>query len=376
MRIVFVVDQYDSGNNGTTISARRFAKALVERGNEVRIISTGKPSDYKYRVRQLYLLPLGENIVKSQGMAFGLPQKRTFESACEWADVVHFMMPFALSRGGKKYCDKAGVPTTAAFHVQPENISSTLGLGNNQKFNEFLYNSFRQKFFNDFTHIHCPTEFIANELIKRDYTARLHIISNGVDPAFSYRREKKVKELEGKIPIMMIGRYSVEKRQDVLIEAVKQSKYSDKIQLILAGQGPLKAKIEKQGKDLYNPPIMKFFDGDDLRHYIAMSDLYVHPADVEIEAIACIESFSMGLVPVIANSPKSATKAFALDKRSLFQAGNPSDLAKKIDYWLDNAVERENMGKKYAEYGKKFSLNKSAEKFEEMCRMVINEANR
>ena len=67
-----------------------------------------------------------------------------------------------------------------------------------------------------------------------------------------------------------------------------------------------------------------------------MSDLYVHAADAEIEAIACIEAFSSGLVPVIANSPKSATPQFALDERSLFEAGNPKDLADKIDYWIEH----------------------------------------
>ena len=47
MKIVLVIDQFDDANNGTTISARRFATALKEHGNEVRVIATGKPADYK-----------------------------------------------------------------------------------------------------------------------------------------------------------------------------------------------------------------------------------------------------------------------------------------------------------------------------------------
>ena len=53
MKIVLVIDQFDDANNGTTISARRFAKALRDHGNEVRVIATGKPADYKYAVRQM-----------------------------------------------------------------------------------------------------------------------------------------------------------------------------------------------------------------------------------------------------------------------------------------------------------------------------------
>lgn len=57
-----------------------------------------------------------------------------------------------------------------------------------------------------------------------------------------------------------------------------------------------------------------------------------------MEALAC------GLVPVIANSPLSATPQFALDDRSLFQAGNAGDLADKIDYWIEHPEERAAQG--------------------------------
>ncbi len=73
---------------------------------------------------------------------------------------------------------------------------------------------------------------------------------------------------------------------------------------------------------------------------MAMSDLYVHAADVEIEAIACLEAVASGLVPVIADSPLSATSQFALDHRSLFEAGNVAILAERIDWWYEHATAR------------------------------------
>ena len=148
------------------------------------------------------------------------------------------------------------------------------------------------------------------------------MISNGVDSDFVYRKLPKPKEYEGKFVILMIGRLSNEKRQDVLIRAVNQSAYREKIQLILAGQGPKYKALKKLGRQLKNPPVIRFFSREELLDVIAVSDLYVHAADAEIEAISCIEAFSGGLVPVIANSPKSATPQFALCDESLFEAGN------------------------------------------------------
>ena len=43
MKIVLVIDQFDDANNGTTISARRFAQALKNHGNEVRSSPPASP---------------------------------------------------------------------------------------------------------------------------------------------------------------------------------------------------------------------------------------------------------------------------------------------------------------------------------------------
>ena len=48
---------------------------------------------------------------------------------------------------------------------------------------------------------------------------------------------------------------------------------------------------------------MKFMSKEELLDVIAFSDLYVHCAESEIEGMSCIEAFSAGLVPVIADSP-------------------------------------------------------------------------
>jgi glycosyltransferase involved in cell wall biosynthesis len=87
---------------------------------------------------------------------------------------------------------------------------------------------------------------------------------------------------------------------------------------------------------------------------------------MESEAISCIEAFATGLVPVIANSEASATPQFALDGRSLFMPGNPKDLARAIDYWLDHPNERKYIGGLYHESAKKYTLENSVSQFEEM----------
>ena len=374
MKILLVIDQFDNSNNGTTISARRFAKGLQEAGNEVYVVSTGdSKNEYKFNLKELPLPPGISHLVKSQGMSFAIPNTEILEKAISSVDVVHFYMPFFISKAGLKICEKLHVPHTAAFHVQPDNITYSIGLGTKTKVNDLIYTHYRDSFFNRFTHIHCPSEFIANELKKHGYTAKLHVISNGVDDKFKYYPKEKLPEFKDKFVITMIGRYSNEKRQDVLIDAISKSKYANKIQLVLAGKGPKQEKYEKLGKVLPNPPVMKFYSTDKLIDLLKSTDLYVHSADAEIEAISCIEAFACGNVPIIANSKNSATKQFALVKESLFEAGNSKDLANKINFWIEHEDYRKEMEIKYSKHAENYRLKNSIVKIEEMFNDAIRE---
>ena len=395
MKILFALDTYDTNNNGTSISAQRFANELERRGHEVRILCADpKETDEKgvalpvevtgkYIVPE-FIIPLFNPLIKKHGFTFGDARSKSrpvIREAVEWADVVHSFLPFPLDIVASNYAAKIGKPNTGAFHVQPENITSSVGCGKVQWVQNMLYRLFRNTFYYKYRHIHVPSAFMGRMLEERDYKAKIHVISNGIQDAFMEAGENKIDngrplklpEYQGKIVIMMVGRLAKEKRQDVIIDAVNHSKYADKIQLVFAGKGPQYEKYVKLGEKLANPPQFVYVKQDELIKLLLQCDLYVHASDMESEAISCIEAFATGVVPVIANSELSATPQFALDERSLFQPGNPKDLARAIDYWLDNPKERENMEKTYVKAAKKYSLAISVRKFEEMLNEEIEE---
>lgn len=355
-----------------TISARRFTEVLRAHGHTVRIICTNNKADPELSCQKQYI-PFFDKLVSAQGMVFAKPNKWVLKKGFQWADVIHFHVPFVLSHVGLKLARKMGKPYTSAFHVQPENITSSIHCSKIAPINKFIYWWFKKYFYKDCDHIHCPTEFIANELRKNGYKAKLYVISNGVDPDFTYRKLPAPPEFAEKYIILSVGRFSVEKRQDVLIRAVAFSKYASKIQLILAGQGPWKKYLERLGRrKLKHPPIMKFMSKEELLDVIAFSDLYVHCAESEIEGMSCIEAFSAGLVPVIADSPKSAASDFAMHPESLFPAGEYKELAKRIDYWIEHPEEKAEYEHKYSEHGREYNINNCVTKMEEMFQAAID----
>lgn len=381
MKILLVIDTYDTNNNGTSISAQRFAAVLREHGNEVRILTTGEPAPDKFVLKE-FKVPLFNDLIHSQGFQFAQVDLDIIREAVAWADIVHCMMPFALETATKLIADQMHKPSTAAFHIQPENMTSSIGLGKAEWLNDRFYYTFRFLLYQHFNHIHVPSQFMADELIKRGYKAKIHVISNGIDPDFIAAGQRKLSNSDSGhtsrsdgslITIVMVGRLSGEKRQDVIINAVPFSKYADRIQLVFAGKGPKYDEYVELGKQLKNPPQFVFLSKPELIDLLLHTDLYVHASDMESEAISCIEAFATGLVPVIANSEDSATPQFALDGRSLFAPGRPKDLARAIDWWLDHPDEKAKMEREYAEAAKKYDIDTSVRLCEQMFREAIEE---
>ena len=339
MNIVLVIDQYDDGNNGTTVTARRFAHELRKLGHKVTILAGGEPAEHKI-CAPMHKIPIFQKLIESQGMRFAKPNDQAYYEAFKDADVVHFYMPFRFCRRGEELARQLGVPTVSAFHVQPENITSSIGMGKWKGVNRFLYWWFYHMFYNRFRFIHCPSQFIADQLKEHGYDADLRVISKGVADVFVPHPDLKAQRQPDKIfKILMIGRLSGEKRQDLIIEAAKKSSYADRIQLIFAGRGPKENEYKHLCKGMKRPPIFGFYTTEELVKLINECDLYVHASDAEIEGISCMEALACGLVPIISDSRLSATMQFALDERSLFRAGDAADLAAKMDFWIEHPEE-------------------------------------
>ncbi|MCI9272795.1 MAG: glycosyltransferase family 4 protein [Clostridiales bacterium] len=372
MIIVLVIDSFDHLNNGTTMTAYRFAEMLKKRGHTVRVVSIGEEGPGRYPVEE-WNLPVAKKIANRQGFAFAKPDPEVFRKAFDGADVAHFLVPLMMECKAAKVAKEMGIPCSGAFHLQPENITYILHLSGWKSLPRWIYRFFYNVFYDRFDHIHCPSKFIADQLTKNGYHAKMHVISNGVDDDFVPAPVPKQPDPNSLYHILMVGRLSPEKRQNILIEAVSQSKYADRIQLHLAGNGPCKSKLIKQGSKLAHPPIFGFYSKSDLISLIHSCDLYVHASVIEIEAISCMEAFSCGLVPVICNSDQSATPQFALDDRSLFEPDNPKDLAKKIDYWIEHPEEKRRMSQQYAKQGDTYRVEQSILEAEKMFEEVVRD---
>lgn len=374
MKICVVSDVLDEENNGTTIAAMNLIRSLKEKGHEVKIVcpvTKYHNGDDFYFVPKLKLPKVLQNIVDKNNVVIGRPKKKIFYEAMKDCDVVHVMIPLFIGPKAARFAKKKlHKPVTIGFHAQAENVSShILGLMNSKMVNKVIYKHYYNKAYKYADCIHYPTNFIRNVFEDIVGDTNGYVISNGVQKIFKPTESEKPEELKNKKVILFTGRLSLEKSHSILIKAISKSKYEKDIQLILAGQGPRKDEILKlSSKLLTNQPIINFYSREELVKIINYSDLYCHPAEVEIEAISCLEAICCGLVPVIANSPKCATKEFALDERSLFTVNDPDSLRDRIDYWFDHPDELKEMKEKYANSASRFDFDECMDKMELMIK--------
>jgi glycosyltransferase involved in cell wall biosynthesis len=375
MIIVFVEDNYSQETDGTAVSAHRFRDELIKRGHTVRVLGIGLEGKDMYGLKEHYV-PIVTPIARKNIMRFAKFDKKIVTEAFTGADLVHLFFPWQVEQKCLKLAHKMGIPVSGAFHCQPENVSYNMKLKRLGFINTFLYFLFKKWLYQKLENIHCPSAFTASELRKHHYLARLHVISNGISDTFKPEARLPAAETnpqDGLIRVLMTGRLAEEKRQDLIINAVKHSKYAGRIRLTFAGQGPLKKRYMRLARKLPAAPRFGFFRQEELLKIIHETDIYIHAADAEIEGIACLEAVSCGKVPIISDSKKSAASQFALDQRSLFKKGNYLDLRDKLDYWIEHPQERQEMEKEYEKFGEMYTINHSVLKLEKMFSDTIKD---
>lgn len=371
MKILFALECANQTTNGTTASCLRFAKELEKKGHEVTIIGCDRIVGEKYhRYYGLpkYHFPVTDPLILKGGFLVCKMVYDTLYEAIKGQDVVHLFLPFKLSNVCRLIAQELGVACTTAFHIVPQNVTSAMHLGKSKLINGVLLYSFKRYLYNQVRYVHCPSKMAADIMHKHHFKNNdERVFSNGVIPFFKKMDAIKPEEFKDKFVVCMSGRLVDEKRQDLIIKAVARSKYNDKIQVILLGQGTNYNRYLKMAKKLKNPIMIKFCTMEEVREILNYIDLYIHSSDFEIEGIAAIEAITCGKVPLISDSIYCATKDFSLDdEHCLFKHGSSKDLCHKIEWFYENPEELKRLSEVYLEDSEKYALAHQVDALEQM----------
>ena len=380
MNVLIVCNNAYMKGNGMCTAIRTLKNQLRGKGIEARVMASANPEeggeqpDY---VLGHFKFPFFESLIYASGFRYAKVDKKVVEEALEWADVLHLEEGFPVEAKIVKMAEEAGIPCVGTYHLFSENILANLGFKNEKLINGIITWFWRKTVYDHCKTVQCPTDLVKEYLTRAGFKSELRVISNGISLA-----DEPV-EVEAPLAdpytIACIGRYANEKDQKTLLEAVSRSKYASKIRLVFAGKGPKEKKLRRIASKLYKEGVLQhepqfgFYGPEKLKSIAREAYLVVHCAYVEIEGLSCIEAIREGAVPIIASGKMTATSVFALDERSTFPERDSKTLSEKIDWWIEHPQERLEMGRKYAEYARKFNISDSMDAIIRMYENAIAE---
>lgn len=375
LTLALVLDSFGNRGNGTSNSAIQYAQGLEALGHQVRLVGVGS-TDYPARVHRI---PLVSHVAARQQMSFARADPELFRRAFAGVDLVHIYEPFAFGRAALAQARSMGIPVTAGFHIQPENITYSAGpLRYLPGVDAAIYRLFRFWLYDHVRHIHVPTQLTADLLRSHGYKAHLHVISNGYQPRFNpgdrYERGRYERQRPDRlIQVVASGRLAREKDHLTLIRALALCRNRRRISLTIAGTGPMERRLKAEAARQLNGTQVSigFHHNTTMPDLLRQADLLVHPSIADLESVSVLEGMACGAVPVIAQSDLSAAGHFALVEHSLFPVGKAQALAAQVDWWIDHPDALAVWSRRYAEHAKEYySLDASVRAFAKMVMQV------
>lgn len=378
MKVLFVTNNINVPGNGICTSVNVTVRHLRERGIDARFLSgisrdpeTPQPD---FPLDRLHF-PIFQPIIDANGFSYAKRDRRVIREAVQWADIVHITEPLFLQTDAIRMAEKMGKTIVGTFHLYTQNILNEIPLASWKWSNDLLMKNWVAAFFNHCSYVQCPTQAVRNLLERYGCKSRLEVISNGTTiPA-----EPVTAGIPSADPYLILttGRLCEVKNQMMLIEAMRYSRHSSEIQLYFAGNGVNRDRILKAGARLVSEgilryqPVVEFHTQAELEALNRKAYLYVHCSKMEVEGLGCLEAIREGAVPVISQGELVGTTDFALDGRSLYPAGDAKALADRIDWWIEHPAERERMGQEYADFSRRFDIEKSITSLIEMYNKAL-----
>ena len=350
MRILIVSEIFLPTHGGVPVAIAHLATSLVRDGHVVRIITTATT----FRGGRVNLEQMdGYEVARVRSVPYPIdpanyritvhPNKVVKKLIEEFKpDCIHFHSPWgALHNAAINVARKHHIPTVVTNHTMQENLTFNVQWAGavGRKIAGYVmqwmaYNINKTDFMT------APTE-MALDLFGRD---RLKIpakaVTNGVDTTW-YSPDIDSTEVLKKLDIdptaryfVSIGRLSGEKRIDMLLDAFAIVYAQDpSAQLLIAGKGPLRERLETQVQDLGLSKAVRFLgyvSDEEKRALLQHARTYVNPCPAELQCIVAMEALACGTSIIVADAGAVPELCESGKNGLIFHYPDIQDLAEKM----------------------------------------------
>jgi glycosyltransferase involved in cell wall biosynthesis len=204
---------------------------------------------------------------------------------------------------------------------------------------------------------------------------RIAVLPNATDPLEGAVLKSKP-EAKQPLSFFFIARFAANKGIHVLMEAISQLNdegYTDKLNFILGGKGPLYTHYKKTCT-LSNVQLLGFVSDEDLTQCYADADAFVFPTLFEGMPTVVLESMR-NYLPIIVSDTGATGELVNSENGYLIEAGNVDSLKKAIvDYFECSAAKKDEMSRQsFDRFNSNFTWEKVALKHLEVFEKLAKE---
>jgi 1,2-diacylglycerol 3-alpha-glucosyltransferase len=386
MKILFTTESYYPIIDGGAIAQHRIVHELIKKGHDVQVIAPSfsfkntiedDSGSTIYRPRA-FLLPFYMNNKYHFAPFPFLYVKKILDIFKP--DVINVCSPYPISICAVIWAKKKHIPLVGSIHILPENVMAPF-------FTSALYQtlvkytwSYLVYFYNLVDWATVPTQTGAMMYQGKGLTTPVTPISNGVNIEMfkssnngEYLRKRF--NLPKKPLILYAGRINQEKNVDVLVKAIPSVLREVDAHFLFCGSGGLKPEMMKLTQDLgvdAHTTFIDFLDWADYPNIFTLADVFVMPAESELQSIVTLEAIASGVPPVVVN--KGAVPELASSGNGLvFEPKDSNQLATNIITILSDDRLRNTMKKKSLKLSEKHAMSYVGSQYEQVYEKILEQ---
>lgn len=395
MKLLLVADQYYPPTlGGSAITIRRLAHGLAERGHDVTILAPGTQGMRNYverdgqttvvRARAIPALHLATNTNKASAPRITILPDNLVEHTIHriQPDLVQLVTPTIMGPAALKNARRLGIPVVASNHGIPDNLIPFKVDRDWLAYKIFdnVYWAEVVNFLNQVDFVTAPTNLACDMLTERGLEKQPVPVSNGVDlnvfcppsPGEKERLRARFKLPSDRPVVLYAGRLALEKRLDVLLDAMPKVLAATQCHFLFMGAGALDVKGMVAGLGLAeHATFTGLVDDQTLPLVYRAADMLVLPSESELQGMVLLEGAASGLPLIGANALAIPEIVHHGDNGFLHVPGNADDLAERIMCLVEDSELRAQYGARSVELVQHHALDACIGQMESIYQEMI-----
>lgn len=375
MKILITTDWYEPVINGVVTSVVNLSNELKKRGHEVKILTLSRNHHTYTDGDVIYAASIGAGKIYPEARLKMPVIKAVIDKIIEWKpDVIHSQCEFSTFFMAKKIADETNAPIVHTYHTVYEDYThyflpnATWGRKVVQKLTRMLSARVDAMI--------APSRKIEDVLEKYNVLCPVEVIPSGIDTDkfgkyigtdSRYRIRQQYGLSKDQTVLLYVGRLAKEKNTLEILRCQKSvSRYGTALMII--GDGPYRAEIEEQVKELGISDSVIFtgmIEPDKVAEYYQAGDFFVSASTSETQGLTYVEALAAG-IPLLCREDPCLIDVVDSGKNG-WEFTDEEAFENALVKWLDmSAASRQQLRRNAVQSADKFSTRTFADRVEKL----------